>query len=165
MGAFVASVLHDIRQGARLLRRQPRRHHHRRALARPRDRREQHAVHDGGRVLPASAAGGRRVSSISAAGRDERRRTRSYPDYRDLRDRTQAFSGLVAHLRTTFGVAAARDLVREMRTGVLVSDNFFGVLGVQPARGRLFTAADDRGTGGEPVVVLDHAYWRNAGHR
>ena len=43
-------------------------------------------------------------------------------------------------------------------TGLDVIDNFFQVLGVSPAMGRLFTAADAR-TGARPVALLSHAYW------
>src|SRR5690348_7716986 len=44
-------------------------------------------------------------------------------------------------------------------TAEIVSGNFFQVLGVRPALGRLFTPADDGAPGASPVVVLDHAYW------
>ena len=44
-------------------------------------------------------------------------------------------------------------------TSIDVVANFFQVLGVQPARGRLFTAADAR-HGAPPVVLLTHAWWR-----
>ena len=37
-----------------------------------------------------------------------------------------------------------------------VSDNFFDVLGVQPARGRLFREGT---SSGEPVAVISHAFW------
>ena len=43
--------------------------------------------------------------------------------------------------------------------GGLVSGNFFDVVGVKAAAGRLFTPDDDRTPGGHPVVVLSHAYW------
>ena len=41
----------------------------------------------------------------------------------------------------------------------LVPGNFFGVLGVQAAAGRLFTPADDDAPMAHPVVVLSHSYW------
>jgi predicted permease len=43
-------------------------------------------------------------------------------------------------------------------TGIEVIGNFFQVLGVQPAMGRLFTPDEARGTA--PVVLLTNAYWR-----
>lgn len=44
-------------------------------------------------------------------------------------------------------------------TSIMVLANFFQVLGVQPAMGRLFTADELRG-GPHPVALLTNAYWR-----
>lgn len=44
-------------------------------------------------------------------------------------------------------------------TGIEVIGNFFQVLGVQPAVGRLFTSDEVRG-GPHPVVLLAHLYWQ-----
>ena len=46
----------------------------------------------------------------------------------------------------------------EPATSIDVIGNFFQVLGVQPALGRLFTLDEGRGT--QPVVLLSDAYWR-----
>ena len=45
--------------------------------------------------------------------------------------------------------------------GMLVSDNFFDVLGVQPALGRMFTPEEGRVPGRDAVVVLGHDFWKN----
>jgi predicted permease len=45
-------------------------------------------------------------------------------------------------------------------TGIMVIGNFFEVLGVQPALGRLFTS-DEMRHGAGPVAVLSNAYWRS----
>jgi putative ABC transport system permease protein len=42
--------------------------------------------------------------------------------------------------------------------GGLVTSNYFGVLGMRPAHGRLLNEGDD-GQGAEPVMVLTDAYW------
>ena len=44
-------------------------------------------------------------------------------------------------------------------TSIMVIGNFFQVLGVQPAMGRLFTA-DEARPGPHPVTLLANAYWR-----
>jgi predicted permease len=44
--------------------------------------------------------------------------------------------------------------------GQLVSGNYFDVLGVPPALGRVMTPADDAAPGSGPVVVLSHDTWR-----
>jgi predicted permease len=45
-------------------------------------------------------------------------------------------------------------------TGIDVIQNFFQVLGVSPAKGRLFTA-DDARPGAAPVILLTDPYWRS----
>ena len=80
----------------------------------------------------------------------------SYPAYKGLRDCT-AVSGMLA--RFAFDASIASRGQTERGLGELVSGNYFDVLGVQPAYGRLFTADDDRVQGGHPLVILSHAYW------
>jgi len=82
----------------------------------------------------------------------------SYPMYRDLRDRNSVFSGLIATDSAQVGVQWHNqpDLV----PAELVSGNYFDVLGLQPALGRLFVAADDLVPDANPVVVLSFSYWR-----
>jgi predicted permease len=45
--------------------------------------------------------------------------------------------------------------------GLIVTGNYFELLGVQPALGRLLAPSDDVTPGAHPVVVLDHAFWRS----
>jgi hypothetical protein len=46
----------------------------------------------------------------------------------------------------------------ERLTGVQVTANFFPLLGVGPAVGRVFTAEESR-WGGPKAVLLSHAFW------
>jgi putative ABC transport system permease protein len=82
----------------------------------------------------------------------------SYPMYRDLRDRNAVFNGLIATDWTQVGVQWHNqpDLV----AAELVSGNYFDVLSLQPALGRLFVAADDLVPDANPVVVLSCSYWQ-----
>src|SRR5918912_1371093 len=48
----------------------------------------------------------------------------SYPDYRDLRDKTQAFDALTAFQFSTFSMAKSHNESPQLRMGVLVSDNY-----------------------------------------
>jgi predicted permease len=82
----------------------------------------------------------------------------SYPMYKDLRDRNQVFSGVIA--RSSAPVALSYRGQTERAGAEMVSGNFFEVLGVRPAIGRLFTAEDDGAPGAHPVVVLTHGYWK-----
>jgi putative ABC transport system permease protein len=81
----------------------------------------------------------------------------SYPMYKGLRDNNSVFSGILA--RFTFSASVASHGQTDRATGELVSGNYFGVLGVQPAVGRVFSEDDDRVPGAQPVVVLSYPYW------
>ena len=82
----------------------------------------------------------------------------SYPMYRDLRDHNSVFSGLIATAWTEVGVQWRNQ--PELVAAELVSGNYFDVLGLQPARGRLFVASDDVVPDANPVVVLSFSYWQ-----
>ncbi len=85
----------------------------------------------------------------------------SYQNYRDLRSKSQSCAGLVAHQLATVSFARSRQAAREMRMGMLVSDNFFDVLGIVPALGRSFAPAEGQVPGRDAVVVLGYDYWKN----
>lgn len=83
----------------------------------------------------------------------------SYPMYRDLRDKgTAAFDGLIATSPAAVGVT--RNNSSDIATAEIVSGNYFSVLGVPAAAGRLLTQADDSTPGANPVVVLSFNYWK-----
>lgn len=84
----------------------------------------------------------------------------SYPMYRDLRDQNQALSGLVASAMAEAGAEAAWENHAEAVNAEMVSGNYFAVLGVRAAMGRIFTATDETAIGANPVVVLNFDYWR-----
>lgn len=81
----------------------------------------------------------------------------SYPMYRELRDHAQGLDGVIA--RTGGDVTLLVNGGAESVGADIVSGNFFSVLGVRPAAGRLFTADDDRTPGAHPVIVLSHRFW------
>src|SRR5258705_9388612 len=62
----------------------------------------------------------------------------SYPMYRDLRDRGTAFDGLIATAPT--GVGITRNNASDLADVEIVSGNYFSMLGVPAAQGRLVTA-------------------------
>ena len=81
----------------------------------------------------------------------------SYAMYRDLQKVQTSFTGIAAHL--LFGANLAFDGQSMNAEGVMVSGNYFQVLQVQPALGRLFDSNDDRLVGEAPVAVLSYGYW------
>jgi predicted permease len=88
----------------------------------------------------------------------------NYPDYVAFRDRSQSFEGLVAYSSTSpYGFSVQEESAVTGATlayGLMVSGNYFKVLGVQPAAGRLLNEEDDRHPGGGPYAVLSYNFWR-----
>ena len=81
----------------------------------------------------------------------------SFPDYRDLRERSSAFSGLAAHC--SFPVSLRHPSGAKIVMGQTVSWNFFDVLGVRPVLGRTFRPEEDETEGAGPVAILSHRVW------
>ena len=72
--------------------------------------------------------------------------------YQDIRDRNQVFSGMFCTHRAT--VSATFEGRTELISGELVSGNYFPVLGIGAAIGRVFNASDDLMQGAHPLAVL-----------
>jgi putative ABC transport system permease protein len=81
----------------------------------------------------------------------------SYPLYKGLAKNTSVFDGVIA--RFEFAASIANHGQTDRGSGELVTGNYFDVLGVGPALGRVLTPADDDVPGAHPVVVLSHVYW------
>jgi predicted permease len=86
----------------------------------------------------------------------------SYPAFQTIRDRTQALAGMSAFSLFPASVRIAEDA--EQAVAQMVSGNFYEMLGVNAAAGRLLSPEDDRiaGVGGRdgPVAVISYQYWR-----
>jgi putative ABC transport system permease protein len=82
----------------------------------------------------------------------------SYPMYKDLRDHNQVFESMLAADKTGVGVSWHNEA--ERKDAEVVSGNYFQVLGLKPATGRLLTQQDDTAKGANPVVVLSYDYWK-----
>ena len=84
----------------------------------------------------------------------------SYPDYRDFRDKAQAFEGVTAFELSRVSLAKSAAESAHLRAALMVSGNFFQVLGVEPALGRGFLPDEDLVSGRNPVAVLAYDFWR-----
>ncbi len=82
----------------------------------------------------------------------------SYPMYQEIRDKNQVFSAMFCTYPST--VSASFQGGTELIGADFVSGNYFPVLGVGAAVGRVFTASDDLIQGGHPLAVLSNGYWR-----
>jgi putative ABC transport system permease protein len=83
----------------------------------------------------------------------------SYPMYQALRDKSQVFDGLIGMDQTQVGLSYNNR--SDLASAELVTGNYFNVLGVPPAIGRVITPADDVTKNGSPVAVLSFNYWRS----
>ncbi|HXI29136.1 MAG TPA: ABC transporter permease, partial [Vicinamibacterales bacterium] len=85
-------------------------------------------------------------------------RMHSYPVYQDLQQRAEPFAEVIC--RRLAPASLSVDNQTERINAELVSGNYFSMLGVKPAVGRVFSSEeDDRVYGGHPVVVLSYDYW------
>ncbi|HEX4947837.1 MAG TPA: ABC transporter permease, partial [Blastocatellia bacterium] len=84
--------------------------------------------------------------------------TFSYPNYKDIQTRTDVFSGLLAYRFAPLSLS--HDGINERLWGYSVTGNYFDVLGIKPALGRLISLDDDRTRGAHPVTVISHQCWQ-----
>jgi predicted permease len=85
-------------------------------------------------------------------------RMNSYPLFQDFQQRAEPFADVLC--RRVVAVSVAVGSQTERIDAELVSGNYFTMLGVTPAAGRVFSPdQDDKVLDGHPVVVLSYAYW------
>jgi predicted permease len=83
----------------------------------------------------------------------------SYPMYQDIRDRNTVFAGMMCRYSLTANIGTSSQV--EIVQSELVSGNYFPLLGIGAARGRIFNAGDDLRAGEHPYAVLSYAYWKS----
>ncbi len=81
----------------------------------------------------------------------------SWADYLDFR-RAGEFDGVVAYYpaAVSLGLSGAGERIY----GEMVSGNYFDVLGIPAALGRVFTAAEGEDPGAAPAIVISDGFWR-----
>src|SRR4051812_19456896 len=85
-------------------------------------------------------------------------RMHSYPMYKDFQKKAAPFAEVIC--RRLMPASVTIDGQTERVEGELVSGNFFTMLGVRPAAGRVFDSKDDDQVyNGHPSVVLGYDYW------
>jgi predicted permease len=82
----------------------------------------------------------------------------SYPICRDLDQQKQFFEGVFCRALTSVNLSTGRD--HRPATAEIVSGNYFPVLGVGPAFGRVLANDDDRTPNANPVAVLSYDFWK-----
>jgi predicted permease len=86
----------------------------------------------------------------------------SYREYLDIRDKSKSYDGVIANAdMEAVGFSAEPGATPRVRGGMMVSGNYFHVLGVEPRLGRGFREDEDRVHGRDPVVVLGPDFWKH----
>jgi putative ABC transport system permease protein len=87
-------------------------------------------------------------------------RMHSYPIYQDYQKKAEPLSEVLC--RRLVPASVSVDNQTERVLAEMVSGNYFTMLGVQPALGRVFSSQeDDQVYSGHPVAVLSYDYWNN----
>ncbi len=88
----------------------------------------------------------------------------SYDEFRAMRDNGADLFADVAALE--FAVAGiGRDHEMRRSFAFLTSENYFSLMGVQPYRGRFYTAEESKPNANIPVVVVSYGFWKRQGGR
>ncbi len=87
----------------------------------------------------------------------------SHTEYQALRASREVFADVAA---VNFALAGiGRDEGMRRSFAFLTSENFFSLMGVEPALGRFYNAEECRPNANIPVVVVSHVYWKRMGGR
>jgi len=92
----------------------------------------------------------------SAPGRGVENSTFSVPEIRDLRERAKTVTAIGEFSMITFTMVGLGE-PRQVRAGV-VNGNYFNVMGLRPALGRLLNATDD-GPSAAGAAILTYRFW------
>jgi putative ABC transport system permease protein len=87
----------------------------------------------------------------------------SYAEYRELRDNSEIFADVAALEFAVAGIGQDHEMRRSF--AFLTSENFFSLIGVRPAFGRFYSAAESTPNASQPVVVASYAFWKRLGGR
>jgi putative ABC transport system permease protein len=102
------------------------------------------------------------VITLASTTRDSSFDDFSYREYLGIRDKTKSYDGVIANAdMEAVGFSAEPGITPRIKGGMMVSGNYFHVLGVEPRLGRGFREDEDQVPGRNPVVVLGPDFWRN----
>lgn len=102
----------------------------------------------------------RLVMVYTTCRRGDPRCSSSYPDYLDYREGTSGLDDLAAYSWVPLNVGAD-ETGAWLASGQVVSGNYFQVLGLAPAAGRLIQPADNRPPAGATAAVLGYRAWQD----
>ncbi|MGA9769132.1 MAG: ABC transporter permease [Blastocatellia bacterium] len=83
----------------------------------------------------------------------------SHYNYLDYRDKTDVFTGVLAYNFAQVNLSKGAGDNKQL-FALVVSGNYFDVLGVKPVQGRGFIADEDKTLSSHPVTVLSYGCWQ-----
>jgi macrolide transport system ATP-binding/permease protein len=85
----------------------------------------------------------------------------SYREFLDIRGKSKSYNGVIANAAMeAVGFSAEPAATPRIKGGMMVSSNYFHVLGVEPRLGRGFREDEDQVPGRDAVVVLGPDFWK-----
>src|SRR5213080_5076491 len=88
----------------------------------------------------------------------------SYNEFRDMRENNgEIFADLAALEFAVAGIGRDHEMRRSF--AFLTSENYFAMMGVQPYRGRFYSAEECKPNANIAVVVASHGFWKRQGGR
>src|SRR5881227_3835582 len=88
----------------------------------------------------------------------------SYNEFRELReDGGEVFANVAALEFAVAGIGRDHEMRRSF--AFLTSENYFSMMGVQPYRGRFYSAEECKPNANIAVVVASHGFWKRQGSR
>src|SRR5712692_2015658 len=82
----------------------------------------------------------------------------SYPDLVDYRQQATAFSDILGYHLIFSGISSEGKADRAMVS--FITSNYFTMLGVEPAVGRMILPSDGEKDNANPVIVLGYSFWQ-----
>jgi predicted permease len=101
------------------------------------------------------------IMTLVGTTRDDGFADFSYREYRDIREHAKSYAGVIANMPLgAVAFSASPGETPRVKGGMLVSGNYFRVLGVEPALGRGFREEEDEVPGRDAVTVLGPDFWK-----
>src|SRR5690242_892006 len=101
------------------------------------------------------------TSGVSSGMDTGERGMLTYAEFTQIRDHSATLASLcVAQAQVNRLQVRISGGAQEEAKGKLVSEEYFSVLGVEPAIGRFFTADEAKGPGQDPYAILSYDYWQ-----
>lgn len=102
------------------------------------------------------------VLTLASTSHDTNFDSFSHREYLDIRERTRSYDGVIANTdMQAVGFSSEPGATPRIKGGLMISGNYFRVLGVEPRLGRAFREDEDQAPGRDAVVVLGPEFWKH----